>query len=60
MVARLPAGVGDNPEGLPLKDVAAAGGWKDTASLLACYHHADPETAFRVVNESLRVAAGGS
>ena len=29
---------------LPLKDVAAAGGWTDTATLQACYEHADPET----------------
>jgi integrase len=36
---------------LPLKDVAAAGGWKDTESLVKCYQHADPETMFRVVSE---------
>jgi hypothetical protein len=26
---------------LPLKDVAAAGGWKDVTTLLTCYQHAD-------------------
>lgn len=26
---------------LPLVDVAAAGGWKDTATVLQCYQHAD-------------------
>lgn len=34
---------------LPDVDVAAAGGWKDTASLKECYQHADPETVLRVV-----------
>ena len=43
---------------LPLKDVAAAGGWKDTDSLLKCYQHADPETMFRVVSESLAEGRG--
>ncbi|MHC4088864.1 MAG: tyrosine-type recombinase/integrase [Planctomycetota bacterium] len=33
---------------LPLKDVAAAGGWKDVATLQECYSHADPETTRRV------------
>ena len=33
----------------PLKDVAAAGGWKDTVSLLKAYQHADPETILGVV-----------
>lgn len=33
----------------PLKDVAAAGGWKDTQSLLNCYTHADPDTVLSVV-----------
>jgi integrase len=35
----------------PLKDVAQAGGWKSTSSLLQCYQHADAETVFRVVTE---------
>jgi hypothetical protein len=33
----------------PLKDVAAAGGWRDTATLLRCYQHADPESTLAVV-----------
>ena len=34
----------------PLKDVAEAGGWKDTASLQRSYTHTDPRTVFGVVN----------
>jgi len=34
---------------LPLKDVAAAGGWADTQALRICYQHADPETTEAVV-----------
>jgi len=34
----------------PLKDVAAAGGWRDTTSLLRAYTHSDPETILGVVN----------
>lgn len=34
---------------LPLVDVAAAGGWKDTQALRLSYQHADPETVLRVV-----------
>jgi integrase len=29
---------------LPLKDVAAAGGWSDTSTLLQCYQQPDPDT----------------
>ena len=36
---------------LPLVDVAAAGGWKDTQSLLTCYQHADQETMLAVMSE---------
>lgn len=35
---------------LPLKDVAAAGGWADTDTLLRCYQHDDPETVKRVIS----------
>ncbi len=35
---------------LPLKDVAAAGGWKDTATLLASYQTADMATMITVVS----------
>jgi integrase len=34
---------------LPLKDVAAAGGWKDVTTLLMCYQHADEATMLRVM-----------
>jgi len=34
---------------LPLKDVAAAGGWLDTRSLEQCYRQADEATLLRVV-----------
>jgi hypothetical protein len=34
---------------LPLKDVAAGGGWTDTATVAKCYQHADAETTREVV-----------
>ena len=34
-----------------LKDVAAAGGWKDVQTLLTCYQQADPETMLEVMSE---------
>ncbi len=34
---------------MSLKDVAAAGGWKNTATLQLCYQHPDPETLVDVV-----------
>ncbi len=34
-----------------LKDVAAAGGWKDVETLLTCYQQADNETMLAVVGE---------
>ena len=34
---------------LPDKDVAAAGGWKDTRALKQSYEHADADTVFKVV-----------
>jgi integrase len=34
---------------MPLKDVAAGGGWTDTATVAKCYQHADDETTRRVV-----------
>lgn len=35
-------------KGMPLADVAAAGGWKDTKSLLTSYMHSDPDTVLQV------------
>ncbi|UCG85253.1 MAG: site-specific integrase, partial [Gemmatimonadota bacterium] len=40
---------------LPLKDVAAAGGWTDTSTLLRCYQTPDVETMERVVSEPRRI-----
>jgi hypothetical protein len=34
---------------LPLKDVAAAGGWKDVTTLLTCYQHAGEATMLKVM-----------
>lgn len=36
---------------LSIRDVAAAGGWKDTDSLLKSYMQPDPETIWQVVSE---------
>jgi len=48
---------------LPLKDVAAAGGWKDVTTLLTCYKHADEATMLKVMASPLKLisrrAAGG-
>lgn len=38
-----------------LKDVAAAGGWKDTDTLLTCYQHPDAETLLAVMSEPRKV-----
>jgi hypothetical protein len=47
----------------PIVDVKAAGGWRDTNTLLTCYQHTDEESMLRVMEapEKLRsLAAGGS
>ena len=36
-------------KGLPVKDVAAAGGWKDVTTLIECYQQPDEETLREVV-----------
>jgi integrase len=36
-------------KGLPVKDVAAAGGWKDITTLIECYQQPDEDTLRRVV-----------
>ena len=41
---------------LPLVDVAAAGGWKDTQTLVNCYQHADKETMLAVMSEPRKVS----
>jgi hypothetical protein len=40
---------------MPVKDLAEGGGWKDTATLLKCYQHADPDTLEEVVNAGQRL-----
>jgi integrase len=40
---------------LPLKDVAAAGGWRDTETLLKSYQQPDEETLLVVMNEERKV-----
>lgn len=40
---------------LPVKDVAAAGGWKDVGTLLTCYQQADRETMLAVMSEPRKV-----
>ncbi|MCR4342235.1 MAG: hypothetical protein NUW01_20350 [Gemmatimonadaceae bacterium] len=40
---------------LPLPDVAAAGGWKDTQTLLTCYQAADANTMLTVMSETRKV-----
>jgi integrase len=39
----------------PLVDVAATGGWSDTATLLKSYQQADLETMYRVVSEPAKL-----
>jgi integrase len=40
---------------LPLKDVAAAGGWKDVSTLLTCSQHADEATMLKVMESPLKL-----
>ena len=40
---------------LPLADVAQAGGWKSTETLLRCYQRPDAETMYAVVAEQRKV-----
>jgi hypothetical protein len=42
---------------LPLKDVAEAGGWKTTDTLVRCYTQADEATMLAVVSEPRKVRA---
>jgi integrase len=43
---------------LPLRDVAAAGGWKDLTTLLTCYQQPDEETMRQVVDYEKPAATG--
>ena len=40
---------------LPITDVAAAGGWKDTETLLTCYQQAETQTLLAVMAEERKV-----
>ena len=42
---------------LPLKDVAAAGGWKDVTTLLTCYQHADEATMLKVMQSPVKLVS---
>ena len=42
-----------------LKDVAAAGAWKDTETLLTCYQQPDADTLLAVVSEPKKTRWGG-
>jgi hypothetical protein len=46
-------------KGHPLKDVAEAGGWKDTETLLRCYQQPDSETLLAVMSETRKVREKG-
>ena len=45
---------------LPLKDVAEAGGWRSTETLLRCYTQVDEATMLAVVSETRKVRAAGA
>ena len=42
-------------KGLPVVDVAAAGGWSDVSTLLKCYQQADKETLLEVTSHSREI-----
>ena len=44
---------------LPVTDVALAGGWKDTSTLLTCYTQPDDATLLKVLNEPRKVHESG-
>ncbi len=44
---------------LPLKDVAAAGGWKDVSTLLEVYQQSDEESVLAVTSVTLKLGERG-
>lgn len=42
---------------LPLKDVAAVGGWKDVATLITSYQHVDETTMLRVMASPVKLVS---
>ena len=57
---RVPARLATARKHLPLKDVAEAGGWRSTETLLRCYTQADEATMLAVVSETRKVRATGT
>lgn len=55
-MACLPKEAGDPRKHLPLKDVAAAGGWNDVDTLLKVYQQPDSATLPIVMSESRKVS----
>ncbi len=47
-------------KGMPLKDVAAAGGWRDTTTLLKSYQQVDDETLVQVILAAPKLYATGA
>jgi len=45
---------------MPIQDVAAAGGWSDTATLLRSYQQSDEATLTQVVLEAPKLRANGA
>ena len=45
---------------LPLKAVSDAGGWKNTATLLACYQHPDEAMLAQVMSEPRKLREAGA
>ena len=46
-------------KGMSLKDVAAAGGWKDLRTLLECYQQPDEETLLDVTLKAPKLGSNG-
>jgi len=44
---------------LPLKDVAAAGGWKDVSTLLEVYQQSDEESILAVTSVTVKLGERG-
>ena len=42
---------------MPLRDVATAGGWKDSTTLVKCYQQTDEDTIQRVVLEAPKLVS---
>jgi len=44
---------------LPVKDVAAAGGWKEVSTVLDVYQHADQASVLAVMSEARKLREAG-